>query len=277
MSTYADFLRTQGASDDDVKLLDTPIARKAYDAQLAAAKESIDAYKQKADDWFEKVAQPNLTKAEQSALKANAELARMRSLVAQSTDDGLKQVAKDMGFTIDGNGNPPKDEPKLPAGFDPSKFLTTDSVSGMLDQAGANLARMQDMVLEHMQLYPGQRLNVAKLREEAVAAKSNVYDYWEKKYNVPAARDKQLADARAADEARIRKDERDKVAAEFASNYANPNTVPAGVSSNIFVPRPKAGREKQPWEASLEGESGSNDRVARAAKTAMERQATRTN
>jgi len=278
MSKYGDFLRSQGASDADIALLDTPVAQKAFDALQADADAKILDYKKKADDWFETVAQPNLTKAQQDALKANAETARLRSIIAQSTDDGLKQVAKDMGFNLDGTAarTEPNPNPGNP-GFDPNKYFTRDEIVSIAEREGEAIAIAQDIAFEHRQLFPDKPLNFRELRQQARDKKVPVEQFWMDKFGVTAARDKRAADVRSADEARIRKEERDKVTAELASQYANPNTVPASSSSNVFVPRPKDGREKQPWEAGLEAENGSNDRVARAAKSWADRQAARTN
>jgi len=273
MSKYADFLREQGASEEDIKVLDTPIAQKAFDAQQAAATAAINDYKQKADDWYEKVATPNLTKAQQEATKAQAEAARLRALVVSSTDEALKAVAADMGYKLDGSAAPKKDDP--PA-ID-SRYVTTESILNMADNVGDNLAHMQDAVLEHMQLFPGQRLNVAALRKEAVANRKGFYEYWEQKYKVPDAREAQSKAAREAHEATIRKEEREKVTAELASQYGNPNTIPSSPSTNVFVPRPSTGREKAPWETGFDGQNGAGDRTARAAKNYIERQGTRTN
>lgn len=283
--TYAEFLRSQGATDEDVKVLDTTIGRKAFEAQQAQvaaeaariraeADTAVADYKKKADDWYETVAQPNITKAQQDATKAAAEAARLRSLVASSTDEGLKAVAKEMGYTLEGGGNPPKTPSGEENKIDTSKFVTLENISGALNEAGGNLARMQDMVLEHMQLFPGQRLNVTKLREEAIAAKKSIYDFWEQKYKVSDARAAAEAAATKAREDAIRKEERDKVVAEYADRAANPNLAPGSSSSNVFVPRAAAGREKAPWEAGLDGANGANDRTARATKIFMEKQGT---
>lgn len=289
---YKNYLRTLGASEDDIKALTegsfAAASIRAFDKQQAdAAAEAarikseadaaIAAYKQNADQWYETVATPALTKAQQDATSATAEAARLRSLVAQSQDEGLKAVAKQMGINVDGSRNDPNPPtPPNPGnpGFDPNKYVAKDDLASLMDRAGDGLAQLQDMVLEHTQLFPTQRLDVRKLRAEAVAAKKSAYEYWEQKYKVSEARDKQAADARAADEARIRKEERDKVTREFAEAAVNPNLIPGSTSINPMAPRPAAGREKQPWEGGLDGASGSGDRVARAAKIFAEKQAT---
>src|ERR1700680_1095376 len=96
--TYAEYLQSMGASTEDIKVLDTSIGRKAFEAQEAriaaeTARLAADAearvldYKTKADTWYNDVAQPNLTKAQSDATKANAEAARLPFLVAESPDE----------------------------------------------------------------------------------------------------------------------------------------------------------------------------------------------
>jgi hypothetical protein len=288
MSKYGDFLRTQGASDADITLLDTPIAQRAFDAQQAAIaaetarlKEEADArvadYKSKADTWYNDVAQPNLTKAQSDATKANAEAARLRSLVAQSQDEGLRRVAEEMGIKIDGTSNPPAPTNKENI-IDTSKFVTMDALKEMSNSVGDGLAALQDMVLEHSQLFPAQRLDVRKLRSEAVAANKNVYDYWQTKYNVAAAREAADKATREAYEKKLREEGAAEVRKQYAEASINPNLAPGQTSTNVFVPRPQSNREKAPWESGLDGTNGSNDRVAHAAKLFVEKQgAGRTN
>jgi hypothetical protein len=278
MSAYSDFLRAQGASPEDIAILDTPVAQRAFDAQQAAAQSAIADYKAKADDWYEKVAQPNLTKAQQDAMAAQAEAARLRSLVAQSQDEGLRKVAEQMGYKLDGSAAAPAAAPKPGAAdFDPNKYFTRDDIVQIAEREGDAIAVAQDIAYEHRQLFPDRPLNFRELRKEAVAARKPVEQLWQEKYGVTAAREARSKADREAHEASIRKEEREKVTAELASQYANPNTVPAGTSNSPFVPRPKAGREKAPWEAGLDGDNGSGDRVAHAAKSWADRQATRTN
>lgn len=286
--TYAEYLQSLGASAEDIKTLtegpSAAVARKAFDAQQAQVaaetarlKEEAEArvadYKKKADDWYETVAQPNLTKATSEATKAAAEAARLRSLVASSTDEGLRKVAEEMGIKLDGtridpNPNPNPGNP----GFDPNKYFTRDEIVSIAEREGEAIAVAQDIAFEHRLLFPDRPLNFRELRREAVAAKKPVEQLWQEKYGVSAARDKRAADAKAADEARIRKEERDKVTSEFAERVANPNLVPGSTSTNVLAPRPATGREKLPWETNLDGANGSNDRTARVTKLFVERQ-----
>jgi len=285
--TYAEYLQSMGASSEDIKVLDTSIGRKAFEAQEAriaaeTARLAADAearvldYKTKADTWYNDVAQPNLTKAQSDATKANAEAARLRSLVAQSTDEGLRKVAEEMGYKFDGTGNTQPDK-KTENIIDTSKFVTMDSLKEMSNSVGDGLAALQDMVLEHSQLFPAQRLDVRKLRAEAVAANKNVYDFWQTKYNVAAARETADKVTREAYEKKLREEGAAEERKKYAEQAANPNLAPGSTSSNVFVPRAQSGREKAPWESNLDGANGSNDRVAHATKLFVEKQGARTN
>jgi len=277
--TYAEFLASQGATAEDIATMNTPLAQKVFEAQEARATAAIADYKQKADDWYEKVAQPNLTKAQQEATKAAAEAARLRALVVSSTDESLRKVAEEMGYKPDGTAAAAAAAPKPGAAdFDPNRYFTRDEIVSIAEREGDAIAVAQDIAYEHRQLFPDKPLNFRELRKEAVAARKPVEQHWQEKYGVPAAREARSKADREAHEAAIRKEEREKVTAELASQYANPNTVPAGTSNSPFVARPKAGRDKAPWEAGLDGDNGSGDRVAHAAKSWADRQAgTRTN
>lgn len=270
--TYSEHLRANGATEDEVKLLDVPAARKAFDAISADAEARVLDYKKKADDWYTDTIKPAYDKSQADATKAIADAARLRSLVASSQDDGLRKVAEEMGYKLDGTAAP-KVAPTTENLLDTSKFVTVDALKQMTDNVGAGLAALQDMVAEHMQLFPDKRLDVRSLRTEAVAAGKQVYDYWQTKYGVLAAREAADKLARETHEAKLRKEGRDAAIAEFANNNANPNMVPGSTSTNVLAPRASAGREKQPWESGLDGENGSNDRVGRGTKLFIQKQA----
>lgn len=253
--TYAEYLKSLGAAEEDIKILDNAIGRKAFDKLQAdaasAAAEAKDAqarFKTETDAWYNEQILPNYTKMEREAAAAKANEARAIALVKASTDEGLRKVATDMGY-----GDvvaPPAAAAGAPPAFDASKYMSRDELAGLMDRAGEGLAALEDMVAEHRDLYPNSpRLNVRELRKEAVAAKMTAYDFWEKKYKVPEAR---AAADTARQEARdnaIRKETEDKVRSELASQYGNPNTSPVAPSINPFAARPSdSSRAKQPWE-----------------------------
>lgn len=285
--TYAEFLKSQGASDEDVKVLDTPISQRAYAAQAALATQASadaaaavaarDKYKADADKWYEEVAQPNLTKAQADAIKANAEAARLRTLVLASTDESLRAVAAEMGYKPDGSSTgvvPPKPGA---SDFDANKYFTKDDIIQIARKESQAIAIAQDIAAEHRALFPDKPLNFRQLREQAESANKPLEQLWMDTYGVPAAREAAAKATREAHENLIRKEEREKVTAELLNNTANPNMVPGGASSSPFVPRPKAGREDVPWKSGIDGENGSGDRVSRAAKNWADRAAGRAN
>lgn len=272
MPSYAEYLRSQGASDADITILDTPVARKAHEAMEARiakavedANTSITDYKTKVDTWYNDSIMPEVERTKAEATKNAAEAARARALILSSQDEGLKRVAKDLGYVVDPAA--PRPDPAAPA-FDPSKYVPREELNGIADRVGESLAQMQDMVADHMQLFPGQRLNVTALRREALAAKKNVFEYWEQKYHVSDAR--AAADAarqKAHDDALI-KQGREAATAELATQYGNPDMRPLAPSSSPFAARPSVGRDKMPWEAGQDHLAV--DRVARTTKHVME-------
>ena len=262
MSVFTDYLKSQGATEDDLKILDTPVARKAFDkmqadaaaavsAATAEAQARMDTYRQQVETWDAEVTAIN-KKAQADAITAKAEAARTRALILASQDAGLKEVAESLGIKRDEmappSAAPGAGAPALPAGFDPSKYISRDDLASLTDRAGDGLAALQDMVLEHSQLFPDRPLNVREIRRAAVAARQDVYTYWENQYKVADAR---AARAKAADDARldaVRKEEREKVTAEFADRMGNPSLGIPGPSTNVFVLRKgDVSREKQPW------------------------------
>jgi hypothetical protein len=270
MSKYGDFLRTQGATEEDIKLLDTPLAQKAFDAQQSAiaaaaadAQKRVDDYKAEADAWYNNTILPNYTAMEQRATAAAANEARARALILASQDEGLKKVAAEMGYKPD-TTPAPNLNPAAPA-IDPAKFVTVERLQQLSDGVGEGLAELEDMVIEHNQLFPNQRLNVREIRKEALAAKSRVYDFWEKKYNVPAVREARAKADQEAYDKKLRDEGAASARTELASQYGNPDTRPLTSSANFLAPRP--GREaKQPWEVG----DRSFERVQHATKVVMD-------
>src|ERR1039458_8033072 len=114
MSKYGDFLRTQGATEDDVKLLDTSLAQKAYDAQVANiaaaeadAQKRIADFKAETDTWYNDKIVPNYSRMERESAAAKANEARAVALIRASQDEGLRKVAEEMGYKPDGVVIPP--------------------------------------------------------------------------------------------------------------------------------------------------------------------------
>ena len=255
--TYAEYLKSQGASEEDVKVLDTAIGRKAFDkmqadtvaAQAAAADaaQKMDAFKTETDAWYNTTILPNYTKMEREAAAAKANEARAVALIKASQDEGLRKVAEEMGYATVTPAAAAA-AAAAPANFDASKFVTTDRLNQLSMDVGAGLAALQDMVLEHSQLFPDRPLNVRKIREEALAAKKDVYSYWTEKYKVEDVRTARATAATEAHDKALREEGAAAARAELATQYGNPELRPVVPSVNPFAARPGSNREKQPWE-----------------------------
>lgn len=209
MSTYADLLKSQGASDEDVKLLDTPIARKAYDklqSDLAGA-ERVRQEAQAAADankkWYDEQALPyieTLTKAKNTAVgEAAANAAKVKALQEAGLIEAAsnEEVAAEAARKAAAAGQPT---------FDASKYVTTETLHAVANREGDAIAIAQDIAYEHSRLFPDKPLNFRNLRKEAVEKNISVETLWETRYGVPAARDAKAAADKAAYEAKIAAD-----------------------------------------------------------------------
>lgn len=274
MSTYVEFLKSQGASDEDVKLLATPIAIRAFDAQqaevvraTAAAAASDKAkrdYEASVERWHNEQILPAYQRMEQESITAKADAARAKAVVLASQDAGLLKVAEGMGFRPEPTATTTAPAPA----FDPAKYVTQDRLNELAETAGNGLAVLQDIVMEHAQLFPDRPLKVRELRAAAVSERKTVEQYWSDKYGVPAAREKRDADAKIAYETRLRKEGEDAATQRFADRYGNPDTRPLVPSVSPLAPRPDSGRDKMPWESN----DRSNDRVRKATSAVIAQQ-----
>lgn len=279
MTTYAEYLKSQGATDDEVAVLNTPVAQRAYAAMEAQATKAVaDAaaamtqakeLETRTKVWYDDQIIPEYKKLEADAITAKAELARARALIQSATDQGLLKIAENMGYKADGTPS----TPTAPAAADP-RYVTMETLTSVAEREGDAIAIAQDIAFEHRQLFPDRPLNFRELRREAVAARKSVEQLWQEKYGVVAAREKAAADAKAGYEARLIKQGEDAALAKYASEYGNPNTRPLAPSTSPFAARPVTGRDKQPWERT---DSAEAERVSRATKHAIEVSATRAN
>lgn len=268
MKSYADFLRENGAGDEEIKILDTPIARKVYEKQQAdlvasaalatKAQGDLDNY----NKWYTEQANPEYKRMEAAKIASDARVAQAAAIIKGATDQGLIDIAKAAGFDVDPAPAPAKKEDAV----DTSKFVTHDVLLSVAQREGDAIAAAQDIAAEHGYLFGQPLRNFRQLREEAVQRKLSVEQVWMEKYKVADARTAREAKDKQEAEDRIRTSEREKVTKEFADKYGDPNQRPPSISTNILTPRPANGREKQPWDAGTDGENGSNARVIRAMK-----------
>jgi len=139
--SYADFLKEQGATEEELKTLDTAPARKAYDklmAQVAAAADT----KRKADEtiaanreWAQQVESQN-----QAYLKerdsAQIEAAAARARIAKMGELGLIEIAEKIE---PGSTKPPAADV---AAFDASKYVTNDTLLTVAEREEIGLQRL---------------------------------------------------------------------------------------------------------------------------------------
>lgn len=271
--TYAEYLRSQGATDDEIKILDVPLARKAFEkmqTDLSAAESARKAaetaaaeIETKTKEWYDSTVVPTYESIRNESIRNAAELAKAKTALIEIQKRGLVNVAKDMGY--DPEGAPPAD--KTPAAaFDPEKFFQ-ERIVPLAASEGDAIAVAQDIAAEHRVLFPDRPLNFRELRREAVAAKKPVEQFWMERYGVQAARDAKAAADKEAYERKLRDEGAAAERARYA-DQANPNMRPFAPSASPFTPRPAANREKQPWEIGSEALAG--DRVARATKKVLE-------
>jgi hypothetical protein len=267
MSSYGDYLRTQGASDADIAVLDTPLAQKAFTAlqaeRDAAAKAQAD-YKATADKWYQEEVIPQFTTMQQETAIAKAERAKAIELIKSATDAGMIELAKKAGFEKELEAGRAPKEPTMD-----DKFVTRELLLQVAEKEGDAIAIAQDIAYEHSRLCPDKTLNFQSLRRDAVARKVPVMQVWEEKYGIPALRAaRELAD-KTAYETKLREEGAAAERTKFASEYGNPGTRPLMPSHNPFVNRPAEKKDKQPWEVDENNRSAL--RVQEGARKAIER------
>jgi hypothetical protein len=270
MKPYAQYLKELGATDEDVKVLDNPIARKAYEAAESAREAAELKAKTAADDlakydtWYTSEAVPSYKKMEQDMMNAKADAARSAALIKEAQERGLLEVAANAA-------NPPAAAPAAAApAFDETKYVTRDTLLKVAEQEGDAIALAQDIAFEHNILFPNQPLKFRELRNAAVAAKKPVEQYWMEKYGVQAARDARAAADKAAYEKKLREEGAQQARTELASQYGNPDTRPYTPSQSPFAARTSGERTggKQPWEA---GTDLAGDRITRGTKAVIDK------
>src|SRR5271166_858847 len=107
MATFAEYLRSQGATDADIAAMDTPLARKAFEsmeARAAAAeatlnenKTKLSAYEDKVGEYY-KTTKEQADKRDRELMLSRAEAARAKAALMAAQEQGLIDVAKDLGY-----------------------------------------------------------------------------------------------------------------------------------------------------------------------------------
>jgi hypothetical protein len=130
--------------------------------------------------------------------------------------------------------------------IDPSKFMTPEQyLEKQREYAQGQTAYFGDILEiadEHRELF-GKRISPMELIQKAQEAKKVPRQFWEETYQVTAKRD-ELAKSREEEKANaIRKEEREKVIAEFSRN---PESRPLSSSKSPFYT--PEGEGKSPWD-----------------------------
>ncbi len=247
--TYAEMLAENGATPEDIKLLDTPAARKVYEKQQAIAVEAkrrSDEIIAKNREWATQVETQNQQYLRERD-SAQIESAKAAAAFKKMQDLGLIEVAERMepGSVTPRAGETPAFDPKLL-----DKYVDRDTLMAVAEREGDAIATAQDISFEHQQLFGGdatKRLNFRELRKEAVARKMPVESLWMERYGVQAARD--------AAAAKAQKEREDRIAADAVSKYksensaTNPLTAVPTISHTPFTGRPMSTSDPktQPW------------------------------
>jgi hypothetical protein len=271
--TYAEYLKANGATDDEIKVLDTVVSRRAFDKSQADAEEARQAavkleetmknYEARVQSWYTEN-DSKLKQVQNQAIASAAEAARAKAALLEANRQGLIDVTKDLGYDP---------EPPKPAAAAPDdRYLTMDKFQQAGDAFAANLAGLLDAANEHARLFPGQPFNAEQLRREAQAAGKTLLPYWEEKFKVREAREQAAQKQRDAEIAKWKAEGAKEKETELVSRFGNPETRPMLPSKSPFAVRPddKLRSDNQPWnksETQLQ-----NDRVSRAAQRLVERQ-----
>jgi hypothetical protein len=248
--SYAEFLAENGATADEIKVLDVPAARKAYDKQQSLVAAAA-AERQKAADliernreWATQVETQNqsyLRERDTALADSAANTARLKKL----QELGLLQVAEN----LEPGSTTPK--PTETPAFDPKNYVDRETLMQVAEREGDAIATAQDIAAEHHALFgndPAKRLSFRELRKEAVSRKIPVESLWIERYGVQAARDAKASADRAAHEKKIA----DEAVTRYKSEHpeSNPLLGPQTISRTPFTGRvlsATANGEKQPW------------------------------
>jgi hypothetical protein len=265
--TYAEFLLENGATADEVKVLDVPAARRAFEKQQAAVAEAAAERQKAADliarnrDWATQVETQNQQYLRERDT-AQIEAAKAAAAFKKMQDLGLIEVAERLepGSVQPKAGETPAFDPKVL-----ERYVDRDTLMAVAEREGDAIATAQDISFEHQQLFGSdatKRLNFRELRKEAVSRKMPVEALWMERYGVTAAREAAAAKAQAAHEA--------KIAAEAVTKYksehpeSNPMLAVPQVSRTPFSAAIPSTAQKHPWQKSdAEKEQG---RIGKALK-----------
>jgi hypothetical protein len=250
MASYAEYLKSQGATEDDVKLLDTPVARKAFERMEAAVVEKetarLAAEKKTAayQDWYEKQALPYVTETESKLKATEATLTGERARIKALQDAGLLEVAsadetaRAAAAAAAASGTPT---------FDPTKYVPVEKFNQLATLAADSITLVADLAQEHAALGLPP-VSWREVKTKAAAAGQTVEAYWEQTFNVPAKRAEKSAAERSAYEKKVGEDAVAKWKLEHPASSVNPALAMGIPSSTPFTGKvPSASDAVNPW------------------------------
>lgn len=269
--SYEEYLKSNGATDDEIKALNVPAARKAFDKMQADLNEQArlraiaETDRTNYQTWYEKEAVPAFEAKDRELQLAKGNEARIAAVVKEraATDESLREIAKQLGYEVEGSKAAPAVNPPAAGGFDAKLYYTRDEILQIARAESKAIATMGRLVQEHERLFPGSELvDWEGLREQAESSKKPLEAVWMDKYNVATARQAKVdavkkAEIDAAVAAAVKVKEQ-----ELITKFGNPDLRPLSPSNSPFTQRPATGRDKQPWE--LDKGTLDNDRVTRA-------------
>ena len=272
--TYAEYLKANGATEDEIKVLDSAVARRAFDKSQAEAEEArqtaakleetMKNYEARVQSWYTEN-DSKLKQVQNQAVAAAAEAAKHKAALLEAQKQGMIELAKGQGYDVE------PEKTNTPAAAD-DRYLTMEKFQQAGDTFAANLTAMLDAANEHARLFPNVPFNAEQLRREAQSQGKTLLPYWEEKFKVRDAREAAAQKQRDAEIAKWKAEGAKEKETELVSRFGNPETRPMVPSKSPFAVRPddKLRADNQPWnksETQLQ-----NDRISRAAQKLVERQ-----
>lgn len=251
--TYAELLKSQGATDDDIKILATPIAERVYAkqqtdlvaAQAAATKSAAQA--ESYQKWYNEQALPYVSDVESKLKVSEATLTGERARLKALQDAGLIEVA------AQSEAEKAAAEAAAKAGnvtFDATKFVPREQFNELAIKAADSITLVADLAQEHSALGLPP-VSWRALKTEASAAGQDVETFWKAKFNVDAKRSERDLAAKSAHEKKVGEDAVAKWRQEHPASAANPSLGFGAPSANPFTGKvPSASDATLPWNRS---------------------------
>jgi hypothetical protein len=275
---YAEYLRSNGANEEDIKILDVPASRKAFDKMQAqvveADKKAADsladklAYEEKVNKWHQETIVPEYERMKNESLVAKANEAKALKVIEQAQKDGLLEVTEALGY----KGTPDKKGDVNPGNpdFDPNKYMTREDALTLAAKEGKAITTMAKIMDEHRRLALPD-CDWEELYDAATSSRKPLAQVWQERFKVQEVRATKVKEAQDAHDKEISDKARAEERELMASKYGNPDTRPYVPSRHPFTPRKDNDRERQPWD-SRDGSflDRSGDRVSQATKKVLQ-------